>query len=378
MGGLLRRAVPLAILTLVLTLVPARATLLREVRAESPGRPNPFLLAYSNPFDVAREAARRRVIVLNADQWPLVKRIKAVNPNCQVLVYKDLSSARGYTAGDEFPPTGVHWEDAQAHPDWFLTDGAGKRFEWDGYEDHWQMDVGNLQYRATWIGRVLPELVRNGWDGVFLDNALIEAEAYHAGRVPAKYPDDQSFQRVNREMLEAVATPIRAAGFTTVVNISNSRLHPGLWSDWMSLVDGVFEEHFVRGGDDVELMWDWGPDGWKAHIDEITAATAQGKVAMVRTHGAPHDDAAFLYGLASYLLAADGKAMYSFGDDEWRSGYDLDLGDPTGSYRSIGAGVYRRDFTAGTVVVNASRATATIPWRTGPVTLADQHAVILR
>jgi hypothetical protein len=74
--------------------------------------------------------------------------------------------------------------------------------------------------------------------------------------------------------------------------------------------------------------------------------------------------------------------------DSWHPEYDYDLGASPRPYYAIGASLYRRDFTAGTVVVNASRATQTVRLgavyldesgaRVTTVTLGPTRAAILR
>ena len=62
-------------------------------------------------------------------------------------------------------PTGVGFCAAdQAHPDWFLTDGGGQRFEHSGYQGHWQMDVGNTAYQDAGGDNVIASAKEGGFD----------------------------------------------------------------------------------------------------------------------------------------------------------------------------------------------------------------------
>src|SRR5205823_5011189 len=75
--------------------------------------------------------------------------------------------------------------------------------------------------------------------------------------------------------------------------------------------------------------------------------------------GVTTDHDAFVFDRASFLLGNDDRAVFTFGtSNTWHPEYDWDLGLPVGDYYAVGASVYRRDFTAGTVVVNAGNTNA--------------------
>ncbi|MBK9179278.1 MAG: hypothetical protein IPM45_06815 [Acidimicrobiales bacterium] len=334
------------------------------IEAWPAGRPASFLIRNDGrPVDWSVEAPRRRLVILNAWEWREIASIKAANPQAIVLVYKDLSSTRSYAGAYDggrdaaLLPTGVGYGFAdREHPEWFLTDAAGRRLEWAPYHDHWFMDVGNPEYQEQWLWNVFDELDRNGWDGVFIDNALTRATAY--GTAPAAYPTDAALQAATRSMLANVGPRLHAVGFLTIANVSDARLFPGLWADWLQLVDGAMEENFVNwdrtpGG---SYVWDWGPDGWRAQVDEVATAASLGKVAAVVVQGDPRDAEAARYGLASYLLASDGRSMISVTNAGlWLPELGWDLGAPLGPAEDLGGSVLRRRFERGLVLVNASQ-----------------------
>jgi hypothetical protein len=138
---------------------------------------------------------------------------------------------------------------------------------------------------------------------------------------------------------------------------------PGLWADWLTLLDGASEEHFVSWSSTPGsgFVWDWGDTGWRGMVEQIATAASLGKIAMVKIGGVIPDRAAAIYGLASYLLANDGRAVISHGDAMWEPEFEWRLGRPLGAYESLGGSVYRRDFARGVVVVNAAETgTATV------------------
>jgi Hypothetical glycosyl hydrolase family 15 len=361
----------------------------------SPGRPGTMLLHLNGgPLDVATEARRRRVIVFNAWESSYISQVKAVNPSVIVLVYKDLSSTRSYACSggvdDAELPTGVGYCDANAHhPEWFVRDRRGNRMQWNGYPGHWMMDVSNPAYQQAWLGAVRNDVVAHGWDGVWIDNALTQRSAY--GMDPSTFPSDASMQQGTRSMLAVVGPALRAASLFTVANI-DARPYPRLWDDWTSLLSGGFDEHFVDWSDTANSTyeWDWGANGWAGQVAEIASAAAAGRTAVVRSVMVNGDVEGFRYALASYLLANDGRQIFGdlFDVGSWYPEYDYDLGEPSGPYHAIGTGLYRRDFAAGTVVVNASRSTQTVGLgavyldesgaRVTTVTLGSTRAAILR
>lgn len=340
------------------------------VAAPSAGRPGTFLYNFSDgPLDVATEARRRKVIALNPGDWGYIAKIKAVNPSVKVLVYKDLSSSRDWDCSGGVDHTfitsgvGYCWSDRN-HPEWFLTDSAGKRLTYSRYQGHWQMDIGNPEYQKTWVANVKTELAGRGWDGVIMDNALTAADNYHPGIRPARYPTNASFQGAYASMLETAGQALGDAGFYTTANINDSRLFPGLWERYTASLGGGAEEHFMNWNDTPGsgYVWDWDDTAWSAQVGQVTASTAKAKQAQVKTKVTTRsgdDIEALRYGLASFMLANDGTSLFGTDSKAWAPEFDWDLGTPKGSYATVGKSVYRRDFSAGVALVNASEASPT-------------------
>lgn len=323
---------------------------------------------------LATEARRRAYVVLNAWEGGLVPELKAANPAVQVFVYKDLSSTRDYACRDGVDdaqlPAGVGYCQAQReHPEWFLLDQDGRRFEYSGYPGHWQMDVGNLAYQDAWVANVVQSSGAAGFDGVFMDNALFSCDAYHEGACPAEYPTDAAIQDAYRSFLADTRDRFVSAGLKTVANLTDARLHEGAWDAYTEHLDGGFDEWWLTF-DDTDLLPEY-PEGWSRQVAEITSNEARGKITWVQPHHGRDADRPYRYALASYLMAkgdraaiADVERTDGYGDPSpWRAEYDWDLGTPTGSYRSVALNVFRRDFSRGTVVVNANRTDS------GPVTV---------
>ncbi|MGI5506256.1 putative glycoside hydrolase [Lentzea sp. CA-135723] len=315
---------------------------------------------------VALEARRRAHVVLNAWEGGLLRKLKAANPAIEVYVYKDLSSTRSYAcrAGvdDRFLPAGVGYCSVRGtKPEWFLRDQGGKELAFSGYEGHWQMDVGNPDYRKAWVNGVLADARSSGFDGVFLDNALFSCDTYHPGVCPARYPDNASFQQAYKGMLAEVGKALGAAGLSTVANLSNARLHAGAWEAYTEFLDGGFDEWWLSFSD-TELLQEY-PEGWSRQVSQVTAGEASGRTTWVQPHFGAGNQKAFRYALASLFLVTGGGAAIAevahvdgyAGPTPWHPEYDWYLGHPAGAYRKVVDNVYRRDFTCGVVLVNANR-----------------------
>ncbi|MFD4675434.1 putative glycoside hydrolase [Lentzea sp. NPDC058450] len=310
---------------------------------------------------IYEEAQRRSYVVLNAWEKDLAAKFKAANTKIQTFVYKDLSSTRSYACengvDDADLPAGVGY--CAADPSWFLTDASGDRFEYDGYEGHWQMDVGNAEYQNAWADNVVKSSA-GAFDGVFMDNALFACDTYHDGVCPAKYPTDSSMQDAYRSMLAGTRQKFVDAGLKTVANMSNARLHDGAWDSYVEHLDGGFDEWWLTFGDS-DLLSEYA-QGWSRQIEQITANEAKGKITWVQPHHSGAEQP-FRYAFASYLLAAGENAAISEIEETdrydnpslWRTEYDWDLGAPLGEHFEIAKNVHQRDFECGTVIVNANR-----------------------
>ncbi len=312
---------------------------------------------------IETEAPRRDIILLNAWFHTYIPKFKEANPDIKAYVYKDLSSTRSYAArngvDDEYLPTGVGYAYAmENHPEWFLTDDEGNHLEYSGYSNHWQMDVGNSEYQQLWSDRVVEELVRDGWDGVMLDNALFAADQYHTGLFPKQYKTNQSIQNAYKSMLGVIKAKLDASGKESLSNLSNARTHPGAWNAYLEYLSGGFDEWWlVFGKDDYLAEY---AQGWSAQLAEVTHANSKDKITLVQPHSGLDDDQGFYYAFASYWLVNDGNTYFSeqkvldaYKDPSpWRKEYEMNFGKAEGEYYEFAPNIYRRDFSRAVVLVN--------------------------
>jgi hypothetical protein len=308
---------------------------------------------------VQREAARRSYLLVNQwDSW-MVPLAKAVNPAIRVFVYKDASSTRPGASSDAYQgPCGVSY--AAAPDAWFAKDSNGRRIEYSGYPGHWLMDVSNTAYRTAWSSNVRAAVQAGGFDGVFIDNLLWTRTAY--GASPRNYASDAAMQDAYVGFLSWVRGDMQAAGKLMLGNLSNARLAYGRWPKYLAHLDGAWDEWWLALSD-TNLLPEY-VDGWTRVVNEIGLCETAGKIALVQPHFSAGTVKAFRYAYASYLMAVGTKAAFAEANSTdgyglptpWHVEFDWDLGAPLGPYRALSTGLYRRDFTKATVVVNATKA----------------------
>ena len=317
------------------------------------------LIRLDGDIGVVHDAGRYSYVILNAWESNRIALLKAANPAVKVLVYKDMSSTRSYAvqAGkdDTLLPTGVGFAAAErAHPEWFLRDTHGDRVEWQGYDDHWWMDVGSPSYQAAWLAAVQDEAVRNGWDGVFVDNALADPQWYLGGHTLARYPNASTYAAATRSFLAAVGPALLARGLIVLPNISDAS--PEVWSDWIHFTSGGLKEHWMKYAAARSWFSDWGFNYMQALLD---ATERQHKIFIALTTSTPNDVHSMRYARASFLIGWDGGGsalVYAAGKgvDPWSEEWTSDVGRPAAARIRVGPFAYRRDYTGGTALVNTS------------------------
>lgn len=342
------------------------------------------------PADVkATDLTRYRVVVMNGWEWPRLAALKQANPGTVALVYKDMASTRGYAVGedgndDALLPTGVGYAAADAaHPEWFLLDQRGRRVEWAGYDGHWWMDVGSEAYAAAWHASVQAEVKANGWDGVMIDNAIVDPSVYLPGGADlATYPTAESYQEATGRFLERVAPALRQSGASVVVNLGGATPPADLYRRWVTAAGGVMREHFARGGSDGkgELV---AGDDWARQLEQQEAAAAAGARYLAVSYSAPSDKTFLQYARASFLLGWDGDATSALlvaspdpDTDPWSGTWTADVGRPEEPCREVG-GAWVRRFTNGVVAVNPTPRVVEVDLGER-VTLPPRAGVVLR
>jgi hypothetical protein len=354
--------------------------------ASAQGTANPPAFWYKlagKPTDSELVAASKksRVVVLHAWETAAARRLKALNPNVTVLVYKDLSATNSnpdtVVNGKDISPlaTGVGHTEASAHPEWFATDTNGNRIQWNGYAGLWQMAVWNTGYQQRWVDNVTRELSGSPFDGVFGDDALVTLKWYSSATMPGA-PTNAALQAAERQLIAKASASLHGIGKKLVLNIGSATAYPAVWHDWVNLADGGMIEHFVfYGGNENDPNYyqhDWGSDGWTA----LGPLLNDGDINVVVASASPSQTRAYLFSLASWYVLGGGRGAFesAAGDDyirfDVRPEMEWNLGAPVGPMAKVGA-AYARPFQSGFAVANPSAsATVTVPVPAGMVNAA--------
>lgn len=319
--------------------------------------PSTGLLRISGNTGANVESAEYQYVILHADRAALIPGLKAANPNVKVLVYKDMAAAVSW-AGSTNLPAGVSMGEANANPEWFLKDTRGKRIEWCDYAGDWQMDVGSVSYQNRWATNVAADMRENGWDGVFVDDANASQSWHLCGRTIAKYPTDAAYAGATRSFLANVGPDLRAQGFLVLPNIylpygSTAR---ATWLDWISFTSGGMQEYWSKWN--TNATGHFAGADWTYRQQFLSATQNAGKIFLGLTYAPMSDVRSMRYARASFLLDWDGgpsALLFDSGNGsnpasaEWM----VDVGAPRGARYPQGA-AWRRDYSAGTVIVNPS------------------------
>ncbi len=317
--------------------------------------------SYHASTDIHTEANRYQAIVLQAPDGALVARLHAANPHLKVLVYQDalFSSPQD--------PLGLttctnYLTDAVTHPTWFLKDLRGLPILARAYSGNALMDPAGPGYEQACVGHAVSQAKRFGFDGIFMDGVTAWVQfAFPAGIASPLYPTPDLWQQAMTPFLAYFASQAHANGLLAMANIGGSRITPGLWQRWTSLLDGSEEESWTDAGLGLsDQILDW-----PTKLANVAWSEAHHKYTFVHSYNTTA--AGNAYGLASQLLVAGGWSSYSTTNrdsaapDLWRGVYVTAerLGAPAGSYSRLPNGVYVRRFAHGIVLVNPTGGSST-------------------
>jgi hypothetical protein len=288
--------------------------------------------------------------------------IKRLNPNIKILIYRDLIGMR--TDYDD-------WNEAQKHPEWFLTEEISKqRILHDTYK-WYLMDCTNEGYQKHITEYFASKLeLYPVFDGLFLDDVLNELKLMRLHIIDDKKQHPNFSQQLLlayhnniKRLLENIKT--RVGNKVVIINTNTN--------DYNEKVDGVMFEGFVHGS--------WQSIGysgtildWVNDIHRLTDLTYTGKYVLVHSgvnekYENSYD--VFLFAYTSYLLCCGPKTTFSFisgsaSDTLPNFGESrINLGQPQGPMqKSVAkltayskssledAYVYTRSFEYGMVLVN--------------------------
>ena len=333
----------------------------------------PWLSIEQVQFAATHYAGTQKVTRVEAD------RLRAINPRFLILHYR-LGHGLGYreTSGACQPSgpylaivDGDEWVrewpgESVVQPSWFFPWAGQERVlncDWGWY----LMDVANPGYRAYWQAEVLRQLRANDNDGVFLDSLSVPnylgAGSYQPG-LPAV---DPAFEAAWARRIEGWLASLRTQPIGQYHLVPNV----GYWTTTRdttdyAAADGLMVEGFAIEADQSPFAY----EDWQLQMDRILAAVARGQAIIGQTYVT--GDQERLFALGSYLLVKGNRAYLNIelgAGPEWWPGYDIPIGAPVDSAARIAdlyepvAGLYRRDFDDGFVLVNPTN-----PWDGSGVT----------
>ncbi len=273
-------------------------------------------------------------------------------------------------------PTGITqcMRPTDVRSEWLLRDSAGRVITRNSDPDN-ALDVGNPEFRNAAADFLVAKCRNEKWSGVLMDELNSSFGWGGWPSTPANYPTDAAYQDALVGFVQVLASRLHAAGFRLAGNLGtvNNR--------YLSFCQNIVKagvipnsEYFVAGGDgSVPASIEDGR--WSEQVSWLEWSLANGSQTL--SHDKQTAEGPARYGLSTFLLVDNGKGVY--GADVAYSASTtypqcfadaLRLGSPLGARRQVQSGVWRRDFTNGSVIVNASRNATTYAGRALPGTSA--------
>lgn len=308
---------------------------------------------------------------------PVTQALRALNPNFLVLHYH-LAMWQSAPAVN-FIVDGVSWGNdyptVTNNETWFWHNDAGERVT-SSADGKLLMNVTVPGFQQYWASSLETQVGDGQYDAMFFDSAspsLLQGECGGAGanqdpRLAGTAARDAVFTELGgvswidawQTWMGGLAGILTAQGIPLIPNTS------AFVTSWdntnYGLTPGVFVEGFAGTG--------FAPSDWVASTNELISLSNGGKIMLLQNYlSASTDVATRMYYLGNYLLVK-GHLTYldcfASGPLEWYPEWGVDLGAPVAPLPSdvsmlASAGVYRRDFANGSVLVNPSAAVVTVP-----------------
>lgn len=251
-----------------------------------------------------------------------------------------------------------------AHESWFLHNGEGERLVDDFFgSGRWTylMNPADPGWQAFSRERLVMMRDNWGYDGVWLDNLDLDLDRARSGVKNSdgqvrEHADDAEWRASTRRWLEGVRS--RVGDWPIWANLVGGELAADSWDPYAPYLDGAMDESFS-----VRWLEGWRRvDEWREEVERASRWLALGKGLVMVGQGAQEDEQRMLFTLSSYLLVVQGQqAFYRY--TRFDSYYNAlwlypqfdtarALGAPTGPREEVTPGVWRRDFTNGTVEVD--------------------------
>jgi hypothetical protein len=304
------------------------------------------------------------VIAAQATVFPkYVTAMKAAKPNLRILGY--LNGMFDLTSGGTAYPSS-----------WYALDKNGNRIR--STFGNWLLNPGNPSWAEAVASQCTSIIARSGYDGCFIDT--LGTAPLDPGYCTGLAIDPATHQVwTDAEWIAAtseIARTVQSANPNAVImdnGLADGQKYynsSGSTEPLIAATHLAMAELWLRSNGTPADRYRSEAD-WLQDVNMVVNAQAQGFwIATTTKLWVPATSAQQTawqkYALASFLLAANGKAYFSFMPSSSNSGliYDspwdhINIGTPTDAFAKVN-GVYQRDFTNGIAAVNPTTTTATI------------------
>ncbi len=342
-----------------------------------PNAPSPVTtsqIANTTPDEQAlfdERGSNYQTIIVRDSTHAQIATLRAANPGARILVYKNLSFINVQPKGCPWTPfqgSGVPWCNADSHESWFLHDANGNRIESD-FKGSYAANIANPGYQQAWIDAVagrLADINADGsnqrYDGVFIDDSNLYPGHGMDGRIAEL--NDSAYGKATQQFIDRIGDELGHKGFMTVPNLALDLYDSTQRSEAMTIashVTTINRESFIRWGRGSLFTSppSNGTANWRDQVKFEQDVEATGASFSAIAYGSENDVQAQRYARASFLLGWNGQVGSSIiyrptmdsSSDTYTPNWTTNVGTPTGSMTAVGQG-FRRDFTAGTVVIN--------------------------
>ena len=301
-----------------------------------------------------------------------------------------------YMSGTDVPKgfdTGVPYNTALANG-WLVRDGAGNLMTGYGGTQYLG-DLGSAGYQQAWLANVSSFLQSTGSDGVFIDDVLGNISTWSDCRCfPPKYPSLAAWQNATVAFMQAVGPALKARGFYVLSSphtytpgdggSDDGSLQAAWWRQIAPTSSGLMNEYWSQNGANSQSRsigpsWNQQWDNWQKLV---SVAQDGGADFFGIAYGSSSQPGPIRYAKGSFLLDWHGRGGAVLFDevsglDPWNPYYTADIGDPLGAKTQIASNVWQRQYSAGTVVVNANPTAVTVTVNGTSRTIAATDALIL-
>ena len=298
--------------------------------------------------------------------------LRAISSNFLVLHYHLAMWQSAPTV--TFIVDGVSWGNdyptVTSHEDWFWHAAGGQRVP-SSADGKLLMNVSVAGFQGYWADSLAQQVAAGDYDAIFLDSAspaLLQGECSGIdARLAGTAARNTTFAELGgvswiaawQSWMSALSGSLAAKGIPLIPN--TGAFTTGWDNTNYALTPGIFSEGFAGTG--------FALSDWQASTNELLSLAAADKIMILQNYlASPTDVASRLYYLGNYLLVKGHHTYLDYfasGPLEWYPEWGIDLGAPTTPPTTqvsalLSAGVYRRDFAKGSVLVNPSASPVTV------------------